>query len=83
MDADGKVNELTLWLSETLECENEDDTLAYTLEDCRVLESVEIQLGLEYRDGQVESGESLNVYEHHREGDADPGAADVVRTLSL
>lgn len=81
--AEGSVTELTLWLSETLECDDEDDMLAYTLEDCSVLESVEIQLGLEYVNGQVRSGEGLNVYESRRDGDADPGAADVVRTLSL
>jgi hypothetical protein len=73
---------LELWISETLRCADESDSLPYTLADCETLESVELQLGINDEGARLSSGEGLNAYEYHRDG-AGNGGADELRVLSL
>jgi hypothetical protein len=75
---------LSLWIDDALHCASASDELPYTLLGCAELESVQIQLGINYDRGVVSVTDSgLNAYETHRGGDGPEGAADDVRRLTL
>jgi hypothetical protein len=80
----GETRGLALWIDDALRCEDVSDVLPYTLAGCDELEAVQIQLGIDSNNGAITFSDSgLNAYEEHREGTAQAGGADRLRTLVL
>jgi hypothetical protein len=73
---------LALNIDETMRCDDTVDPLPYTLRGCHQLETVNLQLLINYDRGELDVTQGLTAYEYHR-GGLGMGQADTTRILRL
>ena len=75
VSGDGRIQQLSFWLSDLMACVDEHDALDYPLADCSAVESATVQVGLNIPGSSGVSRPSdngLNVYFMQRRGNTPP-----------